>query len=575
MKQIYLVIADYLKPITLLFRSVSRKLRYMALFLVLPGIFLVNAVVIHDNMGKMFMRSVDPEYFYLYNGVMMGQGNLSMQYTSNPGTPLQALVAVASLGVGIFQQGSIVGDVVNDPEKYINASHLIMILLLALALFIGGYYTWKVTESWLAALLMQMALPATSSLMFMTGRLNAEAMMILPVLLLCIALMSYIFTSQDQEYQSDKKLALFGLICGFGAACKISFFPLVVIPWIMLDVKLIKKIKLVVFTLLAFAVFGYPVVFNNGHFWSWIGSVLSHTGKYGEGPEGFIDFAAVPGHLSKLFSFDQAFFIIVAVSLLTGIIFSFNYLRRSLSPVSKRIARVLIAVPVAVILCMVLVLKHFELYYFIPFYVFKFLLIALFFLFITRMEKVRTSKALKTITIIGILIIVGFISFGEGKKIRSVNYINSQKKELQDLEYRQVMSVYEPGSPIILSGTYYGTPFIEFAHYDGFKMSGKIGKSFIPFLKAKFPVSYQYVPWSDKFLYWDAFVDFHKILENNQKPVYVFIGEGKAGDLPIIEDRLWKVLDKDSVSREIVYQNKSNGDQLIKIVQLSLASAGN
>lgn len=575
MKQIYRVIADYLMPIALLFQPVSQKNRFMVLFLILPAVFMVNAVVIHDNMGKMFMRSVDPEYFYLYNGVMMGQGNLSMQYTSNPGTPLQALVAVASLGVGVFQQGPIVGDVVNDPEKYIHASHLIMILLLSVALFIGGYYTWKVTGSWFAALLIQMSLPATSSLMFMTGRLNAEAMMILPVLLLCIALTGYIFAGQDQERQSDKTMALSGIICGFGAACKISFFPLVIIPWIMLDVKLRKKIKLIVFTLLAFAVFGYPVVFNNGHFWSWIGSVLSHTGKYGEGPEGFIDFAAVPGHLSKLFGFDQAFFFIVAVSLLTGIIFSFNCFRSSLSPVSKRITRVLIAVPVAVILCMVLVLKHFELYYFIPFYVFKFLLIALFFLFITRLEKVAKSKSLKTITLVGILVIVGFISLGEGKKIRSVNHINSGKKELQDLEYRQVMSVYEPGSPIILSGTYYGTPFVEFAHYDGFKMSGKIGKSFVPFLKAKYPVSYQYVPWSDKFLYWDAFVDFHKILENNQKPVYIFIGERNADDLPIIEERLWKVIDKDSVSREVVYQNKSNGDQLIKIVRSAKVMADN
>ncbi len=569
MTRIIQVISDFFGPVAAIFRSVSKRFYFKAFFLIIPVVFMVNAVVIHYNIGKFFMRSVDPEYFYLYNGVMMGQGSLSMQYTANPGTPLQALFAVTSAAIGIFQPGSIVGDVVNDPEKYIHATSLLMIFMISLTLFLGGWYTWKVTGSWLAALLLQMGIPCTAEIMILTGRLNAEAMMILPVLLLSIAVIGYIFTSEDREYPPDKTLVIFGLVCGFGAACKISFFPLVLIPLIMLNATFRQKLKLIAYSLLSFAVFGYPVVFNNGHFWNWVGNVLSHTGKYGEGPKGFIDFTLVPERLSQLFRDDQAFFIIVFISLVSGIIFSFKYFKKPLSPVLKRITRVFLAVPLAVILCMILVLKHFELYYFIPFYVFKFLLISLLFLFIIRIGKAEKSLIFRTVTIIGIIVIVAFISYTEGKKIRSANQQYSQKKELQEVEYRQVMSVYEPGSPIILSGNYYGTPFIEFAHYDGFKMSGKIGKSFVPYLKAKFPVSYQYVSWSDRFYYWDAFVDIHKILEKSRKPLYIFIGETKAGDLPVIEERLWKVIDRASVSREIVYRNESNGDQLIKIRPLS------
>jgi hypothetical protein len=126
------------------------------------------------------------------------------------------------------------------------------------------------------------------------------------------------------------------------------------------------------------------------------------------------------------------------------------------------------------------------------------------------------------------------------------------------------MSVYEPGSPVIISGRFNGAPFPEFAHYEGFKMSFKLRKSFIPYLKAKYPVSYQYVNWDKKFYYWDSFVDMNGILARTSGAFFVFIGEDKAADLPAIEERIWGAIEKTALSREVVYSNPDTGERLIK-----------
>jgi len=131
------------------------------------------------------------------------------------------------------------------------------------------------------------------------------------------------------------------------------------------------------------------------------------------------------------------------------------------------------------------------------------------------------------------------------------------------------MSVFEEGSPVILTCRFSGAPFVEYAHCSGFMMSFHLRGSFKPYLKEKFPVSYFYVPWSEEFYFWNDLVGFQEILNKTEKSFYIFIGEKKAGDLPAIEERIWQVLDKTEVSREVVYQDARTGEQLIKMTILS------
>jgi len=557
--------AGLLRPIGDVLRSGVRSSWLVLLYLIIPLVFLENATTIHSNLGKLFMNTVDPEYFYLYNGMQMSRGKLSVQYTAHPGTPLQAVVAVACAMVGVFQSDNVLKDMVNDPEKYIHAANHLMVLLIAVALFFLGWHVRRISGSWFAGVLLQLTVPGSASLLCLTGRVNAEAMLVLPVLLLCSAVFHHIYADRDAEEASGKTIALFGVILGFGGAVKVSFFPLIVVPWVLLGGPLRQKAKLLGYTLLSFAVFAYPVVLNNGKFWSWLAGVLSHTGKYGTGPRGFIDLAAVPARMSTLYHDDTLFFPIAGVSLLAGTWLTIRDRKAAGDPAARRIARALLAVPLAIAICMVLVLKHFELYYFVPFFAFKLVMIALFFLLILNHGQSGWSPTLRAAAAVLLAFSVAAITFDQVRKVRAYNQHHVERKAMQQQEYTEVMAQFEPGSPLILSGAYYGTPFVEFAHYDGYKMAGKNKGAYTPYLRERFPVSYQYVDWSDKFYFWDSFADFNEILARTSSSFYIFLGQGKEGDLAVIEQRLYRVIDPASVNKENVYHNDTNGDRLIRM----------
>jgi hypothetical protein len=307
------------------------------------------------------------------------------------------------------------------------------------------------------------------------------------------------------------------------------------------------------------------VVFNNGKFWNWVTGILSHTGKYGSGQKGFIDLASLPGNLYQLFATEKTFFYITGISLAIGIILTLKYRKRALTQQSDRMVRAILAVPVAIILCIALILKHFEVHYFSSFYVFKFLLISLVYLLVIRLDL---NKIIRIIALVFIGVAVIYISYDEIPKMQAWNKHYIERKAMFDEEYLKVMSLVDEESPVILSCRFYGAPFIEYAHYSGFVMSFHLRGSFKPYLKEKFPVSYFYVSWSDQFYYWNEFVDFQQILDKANHSFFIFIGEKKGDDLPVIEKRIWQVLDKNEAAWEVVYQNAKTGARLIKVTIL-------
>ena len=136
-------------------------------------------------------------------------------------------------------------------------------------------------------------------------------------------------------------------------------------------------------------------------------------------------------------------------------------------------------------------------------------------------------------------------------------------------DYEKIMAMVDKDKPVIITGPYYGTPFVEFAHYNGFIMSRHLKGFFKPYLKEKFPVSFQYVGWSEKFYFWDDFVDFQHILNKTSSSFYIYIGKDKGADLEPIENRIWQVLDKNSVTRKVLFQNDNTQEQLIEIIVTS------
>jgi hypothetical protein len=561
--KIYL--SGFFNPILQVFKSLSRKHFSVLIFLIIPIIFLLNASILHYYLGTFFLSSVDPEYFYLYNGIVLGGGNLSVQYIAHPGTPLQFLIAVSSRIISLFQPEDYVKDFIDDPEKYIHAANLFMNVLIACVLVVCGIYTKKYSGSYFSGLLFQLSPFGSSSLLGISGRLIPEAIMIIPLLLIGLMIIKYIYNeNKTSGYFND--IVLFGIIIGFGIACKLSFIPVILIPLVLLQISLRQKIKLILYTILFFAIFAYPVVFNFNQFWQWVSGLFIHSGKYGAGAKDFINLSTIPGNFKYLFNYDKMFFFIAIFSLLLSVVFSSKVFKNE-GFTNSKIIRAIFAVNLSILICIAFMLKHFALYYFMPFYLFKYLIVLLSILLIIQYQKISGSKRYKIITLISFSIFILYVTYGQVLRVRSSITSYSQRNEILQEEYKKIVSLVETDKPVIMTCPYYGAPFIEFAHFNGFIMIYHLKFGFKSYLKEKFPESYQYVTWSDEFYFWDDFVDFKDILDKTKSSFYIYIGKDKGKDLAVIENRIWQVLDRDSVTRKVLYQDSNSEEQLIEIIK--------
>jgi hypothetical protein len=186
-------------------------------------------------------------------------------------------------------------------------------------------------------------------------------------------------------------------------------------------------------------------------------------------------------------------------------------------------------------------------------------------LLILQYQKISKSKRLKAVALISFSVLILFMTYGQARQVRSSIVHHDQRNVKLKQEYERIISLVEKDSPIIITGPYYGTPFIEFAHFNGFIMTYHLKGGFKPYLKEKYPVSYQYVTWSDKFYFWDDFVDFKEILDKTRTSFYIYIGKERGEDLPVIENRIWQVLDSNSVTKKVLYTDDNTEEQLIEI----------
>jgi hypothetical protein len=555
-------LSNFFNPIAEGIKSLWSNSRFSILFLIIPLIYLLNASSVHYMMGAFFLGSVDPEYFYLYNGTIIGSGTLSVQYTAHPGTPLMFLVAISNRILQLVQPGEYMKDVVDDPEKYIHAANLFLNVLAGIVIFLSGYFTRRFSGSVAAALLFQMTVLSSASLMHISGRLIPETMMLIPALLMSLIVVKYVHDERT-DHKNIRYIILFSLVAGFGMACKLSFLPAALLPVFLLKTTWTGRISYVLYLALFFAVFAYPVIFNLRNFWEWVAGIFTHSGKYGGGQQQVIDLASVPANIRLLFENDRMFFAIVFVSALIAIIYFLLPDRRGPNP-GRKIGRAILSLNLSILIAVAFTLKHFEVYYFIPYYSFKYVLILLVVLLILQLPAVSRMKTYRYLAWALAFAAIILITYSQALKMQGTQAYYTMKKISRETEYKKVSSLMDDNSPLIISGRYYGAPFIEFAHYNGFQMSMHRKGFFTSYLKEKFPKSYLFVDWSDRFYYWNDLVNAGHVMEKSSGTIFVYTGEMKEGDLEVIESRLWSPSEKDLVLKETVYRNESTGEQLVK-----------
>lgn len=548
-------------PIAELFKSIIRKDYIQLLFLIIPILYLVNAVVIHFMYGDFYLGTVDPEYFHLFNGITIAAGNLSVEYTAHPGTPLEFLIAFSARMICLFQDEPLIKDFIDDPEKYIHAANLLQNITVALVLYFGSKKVVKYSQSFALGIFFQLIPFGDSTMLEISGRVIPETLMVVTLLFLFILLIKYIYTS-DERYAFGPESVLWGAAIGFGIACKLSFTPVFILPLILLKSPVKSKISYIFFTIIAVCVFAYPIVFNWGVFKEWTFGMLSHSGMHGGGDKGVIDAGSIWPNFMYLFNRDKLLFIVMAGSIL---LLSLRFFLANVNKqVTSKISRAIIAVNITIVLNVLFTLKHFAYHYFMPFYAYKIFLILLALVFIRNIAIVAKSSRLKRSITLLLFVFTFLIVFIEAQKLGKTMAKIEERAESFRKNEQEFNSAIPENAPLIISAPYYGSPFPEFAKVEGFMMTFKVKDCFKKYLFESHPKSYFYVSYWDNFLFWEKQVDFEFILERCDKEFYLYLGEGKEQIENIVDERLYKVVDKQYVKKELVQSNKERGEKLIR-----------
>ena len=458
------------------------------IFLIIPVAFLATAFIyIHHN-GLFFPVGVDPEYAYLFNGIILAHLHPFLNCVGHPGTPIQCLIAVVAWIVHIFRPGMpLWDDVILHPEIYIRATLYTANVVNAIFLFFLGKQVYRYSQNLVAAIVLQVTPFAFLMTLEVTYRLLPELIMTSIVSCWIIVLVKILY--EDPEKRNFKKYSLiFAILFGFSLADKLTFLPFFILPFVILPTWRLK-LRYTTLSVVAFLVFAFPVLFNMPKFIHWVTDLFIHTGKYGQGDSTIIDWNSFFANMKVMVH--NTYQILIPLVIL--IFLNIAYLLR------KKSRDMFVTVSWGLLLLFILLYaitaKHFEFYYMTPA-----LLLAVFtgFMSVYILGKLFPDIKKKKIPEI-LLVLFGILLI--------INIAPRSKKQLDGLLERnrvkaEAYNKFEPylrHTPKIVCPYYYGCSSVEYALLFGLHESGRYGMELTARVAKHYPSTLFYLHWGDVF----------------------------------------------------------------------------
>jgi hypothetical protein len=200
---------------------------------ILPLVLFISGILYVRSAGIYFLKCVDPEYAYLFNGAVMADMKPDIYYVDHPGTPLIVMIAGVIRVVQAFRGGEdMLTDFIKNPEIYLRSALYTIEILSTSVIFLLGFFVYRKTRNIFLALFLQL-IPFVHYLGLETqARLIPESMM---VIVISFWTMLIIGMNYDNEIgiRTKKYGIAFGVLFGFSLALKLTFLPFVIIPLIL------------------------------------------------------------------------------------------------------------------------------------------------------------------------------------------------------------------------------------------------------------------------------------------------------------------------------------------------------
>jgi hypothetical protein len=498
-----------------------KKLYKYGILLLLPFLLFYLSRLTNRSFGDFYLSCVDPEYAYLFNGLCVAQLKLDLGLYYHPGTPLQCLIAITSIIANIGNRGfTLPESIFINPEYYLQASNLAINLINALFLFIIGYFIYERSRNIILALFIQ-ASPFGSLLVLETmGRVIPESLLGITGLLLLL-LVFYYSKKKGSNDNIAKYIILFSLISGYGLALKLTFIPLIMIPLIIIP-SFVNKLKYLLYTLISFLIFAFPLLGKLDKFWRWIRNLFIHSGLFGAGEPNIINISDFVNNIRLLISQDKIFFMLLLLFVLVIILYFIKPLKLKMHNDIQY--KVLIGIVLAIIIQYLIVAKHYKFTYMIP--VLCFSIFGLFMameILLRPLQKFQITTILKNILY---LLIIIFVVIHRYNKVMDYNHIRRQKIEKRKQTLHFIRNNLKEKT-ILLVPWYYGSAYVERGLVEGLFYSGKYKKEYGRLLKKHYPHTYFFLPWHNRYfdwkLKWEIELDLGKFIIKN-KSIYIYFG---------------------------------------------------
>ena len=271
----------------------------------IPLFLIVIAMVMYDMIVPIYggLNGYDYEsaYNYVLNGVGLIQGYVP-GHIDHPGTPLQllcGLIAYASWFLArLVGQTSLAFNpaVVKDLEGYIRLISFLLLGMNALAIFYLGLRIWRAAGSLPIALLAQTGFLFLGFMMPRLVYLSSEAIVIFAATMAMASLADVLFSETKSKRVGTQQSVAIAFFIALGVTTKVTFLPLVLLLAVLPTTR--AKLTGLLATVSFAALFLLPIFSQLPRVFNWFVAIGSHTGSYGGGNAGFLDFTALPERIT-------------------------------------------------------------------------------------------------------------------------------------------------------------------------------------------------------------------------------------------------------------------------------------
>jgi hypothetical protein len=454
----------------------------------------------------------DPNYVYLANATAICNGQ-SVGYHDHPGTTVMQIGA-ATIAVTHWisnpDNEELVRHVLKDPLKFMNAIQNVLIGLNFLILLLLGFVALKKTGSvWVALLLQTTGFISANTLDHVWTKVAPEPFLFFIACLYVIAVL-YFYEAKDKN--NYKFVVVFALITGAGLATKATFFPLVILPLIILP-EIKKKLFFIAGTIVSFVLFTIPAIPEYKYMYFWFKDLTDHTGKYGHGEKGFIDFSTYFPNILELLKNNPIFGFVTGFGIITLIIFYIQNAGKRRKSKNNWNIRILTALTATNLLGILLVAKHYIVHpnhYLIP----VLLLTGILLFFILKI-LLKSQKIILPVIVTALIIFLVFrqppiIKYADyGYKITNVELDSTQF--MLEKEYADYTKIYYyPYSLNKYSALNFGDVYTK--------------HKILYYLKELYPNTYFYNFIHGQFQYWNTEIFLEDIVEFNGDKILLIGG---------------------------------------------------